>query len=447
MRLLSRNVLIAFLLQSSPAFCVEVTPDCCELDLWTGQGVTIGRVLLPEVNLMTAFGGSTADEGALALGHHDPDRNGVTFQNIEFSLSANFGQNAFFFATYAAKVDLDDRWADELEEYYISAGSLPLDARVKVGRFYTRFGYQNQLHPHDFLFVDQYLMNGRLLGEDSMTVLGAELKIPLWRNLPKRWSDRLVVSFGSIPDAEEEGHEEEAEAAFEGEGALFQDYLATADYTLSFAASATSEYQIGVAAAWGKNNFERHTTVYGLHGQYLWRPSPVHSHSHSPGKEVLNPGEHQHGTEVGDAHPAHDEESGEFFRWRTELVARRFGAVGGGEDRHGGEHEEQETEETGGSRRLRRDFTDAGFYTTLTYGFPQGNVQAHLRGEYVSGLIETGTTERWRVSPALSWRPRTRVPVQIKIQYNFDHSPGFEDEHSVWAQVNLAWGDCCAHDH
>ena len=74
-------------------------------------------------------------------------------------------------------------------------------------------------------------------------------------------------------------------------------------------------------------------------------------------------------------------------------------------------------------------------------------MQAHLRGEYVSGVAEAGLPERWRVSPALSWRPSAELPFHFKLQYNYDHSPAFGDEHSVWAQFSLTWGDCCAHEH
>src|SRR5215204_5063888 len=90
--------------------------DCCELDLWTGQGVSIGPII-PEVIFMTTFGGSTAEEGELAVGHHDPDRNGFTIQAVELALSARLGANAFVFANYASKVDLQDEWADSFEEF------------------------------------------------------------------------------------------------------------------------------------------------------------------------------------------------------------------------------------------------------------------------------------------------------------------------------------------
>ena len=71
-------------------------------------------------------------------------------------------------------------------------------------------------------------------------------------------------------------------------------------------------------------------------------------------------------------------------------------------------------------------------------------MQTHLRGEYISGTVETGQNERWRISPAITWHPTEALPVRFKIQYNYDHSAAFGDDHSVWAQFSFTWGDCCA---
>src|SRR5262245_17958187 len=73
-----------------------------EPNLRTGEGVGLGEVLSPSVNFATAFGASTADDPAsLAIGHHDPDREGWTIQNVEFSLEARMGKHVRAFALYA----------------------------------------------------------------------------------------------------------------------------------------------------------------------------------------------------------------------------------------------------------------------------------------------------------------------------------------------------------
>jgi hypothetical protein len=166
--------------------------------------------------------------------------------------------------------------------------------------------------------------------------------------------------------------------------------------------------------------------VYGAHFEYVWRPA---------------------GAAEADSCCAKDR--AEFFRWRTEVLARHFGAVSEGEEEVGepidGDGAEEAEEESSTSNVLRDEFSDAGFYTTLSYGFPKGYVQAHLRAEYVSGVGEAGLSERWRVSPVITWRPSERLPVHFKFQYNYDHLSDLGDEHSFWAQLSFTWGDCCSH--
>ena len=225
--------------------------DTESVNLWTGENVRIGGIFMPKLSLMTAVGSSSAPDGALAAGHHDPDRDGITLQNAELALTAQFGPNFSAFAVYAAKVDLEDHWSDEFEEYYFTLDGLPAELRLKAGKFYAQFGFQNSLHPHDFTFADQYLANGRLLGEDAATIVGAELSLPLFSQLPRGWSDRLTVAFGAVPDGHEEHHHgHETEAGFESERSAFNDVLGTAEYRLKLAASDTVQYQFGVSGAW-----------------------------------------------------------------------------------------------------------------------------------------------------------------------------------------------------
>jgi hypothetical protein len=305
-----------------------------------------------------------------------------------------------------------------------------------------------------------------MIGEDSASIYGGELALPvLHKVLPPKWSDLLTFSYGAVPDADEEAEEEFGpEPQFEGERAVWQDWLATVDYTLTYTPNDVERWQFGASAAWGKNEFERHTQVYGAHFEYLWRPGGV---AHVDSCCQKN----------------HDE----FFRWRTEVLVRHFGAVGEEEAEVETTEIEPGTPAVTGyeprqvgvifvsgvfrpffrpvkvvkqaatparkvtttqtvQRTIRDQFTDAGVHTTLSYGFPNGKVQAHLRGEYVSGVSEAGLSERYRVSPALTWRPSDELPVLLKLQYNYDHFTDLGDEHSVWFQFSVTWGDCCSHE-
>jgi hypothetical protein len=477
-----RAICLGLVLIFVPAFAVtvpSVEEECCELNLWTGEGVSIGNWLLPELNYQMAAGSSTIDPARLAAGHHDPDRHGITHQNLELSLTARLNSYISIFGTYATKVDHDDRWISEYEEYYISLQNLPGGLRARGGRFQARVGYQNELHVHNFEFVDQYLVNARMFGEDPLVIYGAEASVPVLRTLPKGWDDRLTVSFGAIPEPDEEEHVSFGpEPEFEAEGNLFAEWAAIMNYRLGYAASESTRYEFGISGVWGENDFGRHSQVYGLHFEYLWKAAGVGDHGHGHG--------HAH---------HHHSESAEFFRWRSEVFTRHFGAVSGHEEEEEGHAAESaeiiipaqpevrrterqligrrltppgsfvpvyrtrevvvreaqparviEAEEPAEEEKPRRDeFMDMGFYTALTYGFPSGSLQAHLRAEYTTGVSEAGLPERWRISPALAWRPTDRLPVYLKLQYNYDHSPTFGSEHSIWAQFNVTWGDCCAH--
>lgn len=397
-------------------------------NLWTGEGMSIGGILFPSINFATAFGTSTADDPAsLAVGHHDPDRDGWTIQNVEFSLEARLGEHVHAFVLYAAKIDLDDHWDDHFEEYYLMIDKLPGDLGLRAGRFYTIFGFQNNRHPHDFDWVDQYLMNGRFMGDDALTVYGGEVSLRLPWSLPAGWSDRLTASLGAVPDAEEHehghGHEESEEPAFEPEGALLQDWLANVDYTARYNYSKNHQFTVGASAAFGKNNFERSTQIYGLHAEYRW-------------------------SENG------PDEDGRWFVWRTEVALRHFGArsIEGShshsDEGHGAashdEAEHDDAHESAPSGSSRHDFTDAGFYTTAMYGWSE-RVALQARAEWVSGTEEVGLDERWRLSPGVTWRPVERLDLMVRAQYNFDHSSAFGTEHSVWTQFVIGWGG--AHDH
>ena len=374
--------------------------DSSTVNLLTGEGVSVGGVLFPSVSFQSAFGTSTADPGELLSGHHDPDREGFTVQNVEFSLTAKLSERLSLFGTYAAKIDLDDRWQGSFEEYYATLSGLPLGATFKGGRFLPHFGFHNQNHPHDFTMLDQHIASGRILGDDGIRLYGGEIYLPVLRSLSTGWEDQLVFAFGKTPVAEEEEHGHE-KLAFEAEGGLFNDWAATAHYGLTFAATSNTLHTFGAFGAWGDNRSGLSTQIYGTGYEYLWRAE-------------------------GSLRQPHHEQS-EFVKWRTEAFTRCFGAVSAAE--------------------ARRDFTDFAAYSVLTYGVAGGKWQAHLRGEYASGIADAGLPERWRVSPAVTWIPPQSLSLNWKLQYNYDHSPSFGDEHSVWLQFNLHWGAGCAHAH
>lgn len=370
----------------------------------TGDGVSLGGVLFPHFHFHSAIGDSTADPAELAVGHHDPDREGITVQNLEMGASARLGHYFEAFTTYAAKIDFSDDWAGEFEEWFGKIKNIPGGLEVRGGRYYNRFGLHNTYHPHGFDWADQYLVNARFLGDDGLRTIGGEVT---W-TLPVSWTSVLTTSVGAAPQLEEHAHDGAAEEhEFEADGAAFNDVLVATNWTNQFDHDDFHQFRAGLSGAWGENVWGRTTQIYGAHAEYQWR---------------------ENGYERG----------GRWFRWRTEAMLRSVGAISGhlpGEEEHHDEAEGAEHEEAAHSATLH----EFGIYTDVRYGWPS-NVEVGLRGEYVSGIRRAGLDERYRVSPGVTYYLNSARTIMLRVQYNYDHSNDFGDEHSVWGQFGFNWG-------
>ncbi len=441
-----RYVYTPFTAMSSPVV-LPMDGKLSEADWLTGLDVSLGGVLFPHLHVDTAFGTSTTDQQNLQLGHHDPSKNGFTWQNIEFGLSGRFNEYFEAFGTYAAVVDSEGHWEGIYEEWFAKLQNLKAGAlgefELRGGRIYNRFGIQNTYHPHGFDWADQYLVNARVLGEDSLTIIGADVT---WK-LPVSWTSQLDVAVGVAPDPHDHHHHGSREiegARFEAEGAAFDDVMTVANWTNIYNYNDFHQYRAGISGAWGDNQYGRGTQIYGAHFEYQWR---------------------QNGFEPG----------GRYFRWRTEVMWRRWGAQGGvleGHDHHDDhehhdehdhdehhgevahhdehdhhdEHEEEHHDEHedhdddhDAEAADRANFRDFGFYTSLLYGF-NSRFEAGLRAEYVSGDRAAGLDDRFRLSPGLTYYINDARTVRFRVQYNYDHSNEFGSDHSVWGQVSFNWG-------
>ncbi len=398
-------------------------------DWFTGMDVSLGGVLFPHLHVDTAFGTSTTDQENLQAGHHDPNTNGFTWQNIEFGLSGRFNEYFEAFGTYAANVDSEGHWEGIYEEWFAKLQNLDLGwlggFELRGGRIYNRFGIQNTYHPHGFDWADQYLVNARVLGEDSLTIIGADVT---WK-LPLPWTSQLDVAVGVAPDPHGHHHHGSREiegARFEASGAAFDDVMTVANWTNIYHYNDFHQYRVGVSGAWGGNQYGRGTQIYGGHFEYQWR---------------------QNGFEPG----------GRYLRWRNEVMWRRWGADSGrqlpghddhdddhddhddhDDDDHHDDHEDDHADDHDEAAR-RATLRDWGFYSSLLYGF-NNRFEAGLRAEYVSGSREAGLDDRFRLSPGLTYYINDARTVKFRVQYNYDHSNEFGTDHSVWGQVSFNWG-------
>jgi hypothetical protein len=360
-------------------------------DWLTGMDVSLADRIFPHVHMDTAYGTASRPQDELAAGHHDPiRRDKFTVQNLEFSLSGRLGDHHEFFVTYAGPFGEGDVYDGIFEEWFWKLKNLPGGFELRGGRVYNRFGIQNVYHVHGFDWVDQYLVNTRMFGDDSLTTIGAEIT---WQ-APLPWTSQFDVALGIAPGHEDDhGHGATFNGRYHPEEAHFAEdqAVAVANWTNIWNWNDFHQFRGGVSGAWGENHSGYTSGVYGAHFEYQWR---------------------QNGLEAG----------GRYFRVRSEAMFSDF----------------QVEDESGRTNHpaAQRDF---GAYLSLLYGFADP-FELGLRGDFVSGNSETEQDTRVRVSPGLTWYANAARTLRLRLQYNCDRSNQRGTDHSVWAQCSLSWG-------
>jgi hypothetical protein len=365
-----------------------------EADWLTGLDVSLADMIFPHVHADTAYGTASIPQDELAVGHHDPiRRDKLTVQNLEFSLSGRLNQYNEFFVTYAGPFGEGDVYDGIFEEWFWKFKNLPGGFELRGGRVYNRFGIQNTYHVHGFDWVDQYLVNTRMFGDDSLTTIGAEIT---WL-APLPWTSQFDVALGVAPGHDDHAHgghgHDEFEGRFNPEESHFaeDETVVVANWTNIWNLNDFHQFRGGFSGAWGQNHTGFDTSVYGAHFEYQWR---------------------QNGFDPG----------GRYFRVRSEAMVSDFRV----EDEFGlTDHPASQ-----------RDF---GAYLSLLYGFAE-DFEIGLRGDFVSGNWETAQDTRVRVSPGITWYANAARTLRLRLQYNCDRSNQRGTDHSVWAQCSIAWG-------
>lgn len=388
--------------------------DLSLLDMF-GDDSGIGGFLFPHLHSFGVFGDSTADPADLAVGDHDPNRNG-TLQSLEPSLALRAGMLQGY-VNASGTTDSAGDFTFALEEGFLELGDLPFGFKIRGGQFLNRFGFQNSLHNHDWKFVDQNLVNGRFLNEGELASQGGEIS---WRvPLPMMQDSLVSLSVGGLPvhGHGEVGHGHGEESEFESEGGNFTSTLVTANWRNEYDIDDERRLVATLSGAWGDNRFGRKSQVYGTGIECLWR-------------------EHDHGGHGGRS-----------LRWRTEAMVRHIGAVSGhlpGEeeevDHEAGGHEGEEVAHPAG-------FDEFGIYSMLAYGINE-HIETGIRGGWVSGISRMALDERYRLSPTIAWRLNEERALQVRLQYNWDHLGDSGSEHSIWFQIGFNWeSGGIDHDH
>lgn len=401
-----------------------------QVDWITGEGVNAGGFIFPELFVIGTGGlfqpGVEATD--LATTEHDP-QNDIGIQIIELHLEIEINDRITG-GIYGAGFQGEDEWEANLEEYYLHYW-LTDEIGIGGGQFLNAFGFQATKHAHGWDFVNQNLINSRMLNEGELITQGGELLF----NVPSL-DGLLSLGGGGVrthahdehghghgeeeeehdhdelahheeedhhDEDEEDHHEEEEHHDEEGHGleaddANFNDWVFSTDYKfgLPFDDGLTGS----VSFATGENGFGRQTYVYGFGFEKVWN-----GHDHGSGPEFCT----------------------EALMLRSEFIGREIKAV----------------DDTG----REMNFDDYGVSTALFYGLSD-NTTVSLRHDWVSDLAGLGLEDRHRISPAITTFLDKNQRIRARLQYDYNHSDSLPNEHAAWLQIQIAWGgEGGAHHH
>jgi hypothetical protein len=360
--------------------------------------------LVPTLHVLGAFGGATFEQEELAVNDHDPQREGFTLQTFEPGLNLHAG-SLFGFANASGTTDGEGDFSFKLEEAYLGISDLPGDLRIRGGQLLSSFGFQNATHNHEWDYVDQNLVNGRLLNEGELIVRGGELawEVPLHgikSSLLTLGGGEVVAHAHGHSGGDDHGEEHEE---FELESASFEGALVSGSWQNLYQVGDSHSFTSIVSGIWGDNEMGGDSQIYGLGLEYLWNEPEENSH-------------------------------GRFLRWRNEVMLRSFEVASDHHHEHHAEEESHEEEDLDGRYR------DWGVSSSIVYGVNE-RFNMGLRGDWLSEIKGLGVESRWRFSPTATYYLDSERRVRTRLQYNYDRSDDFGAEHSVWFQVGFSWGD------
>lgn len=388
-----------------------------EVDWLTGEGVNPGGFLFPSLYVQGVGGAFEPGAGAedFSTGHHDPQNEwGISDVHLHLDLDFN-GVVTGSVTGFGAQAG-DHVWDAELEEAYLH-WHLNDTFSVGGGQFQNAFGFQSDLHTHAWAFVNQNLINGRMVNEGELITQGGEILV--------RTPGKGLITFGmggirshahdhahGEEEHDEEGHdheeeheEEEGEHDHEEEGhhdehghehfeiddAAFQNWAFTSDYRfrLPFDDSIVGSTSLGV----GENGFGRNTTIYGAGFRKVWN-----GHDHGHGGPDFCTGA---------------------VMWQSEVIGRTVDA------------ELEDGDEV--------TFDDYGYSNSLHFGLSD-RTTASFRHDWISAVELAELSDRHRLSAALTAFVDPEQRVRARIQYDYTVDDMIDSEHVAWFQIQIQWG-------
>lgn len=369
-----------------------------------------GTLLNPKISLngLFAAGGSNVNDDQIQIlqgGAHDPQKNGFTVQNIELSMTAAVDPYLNGEAHLIYQLDAAGESKFELEEVFFTTQFLPAGFQLKGGHYFTEFGRLNSRHPHSWSFVDQPVINSRLLGGDGLRNPGVRLSwlspLPFYSEFYfgiQNSNGETASSFlGSADETDFEGH-----PVVKNKVSEIGDLLFSTRWLNSVDLTPTATMNFGLSALFGPNatGESTRTNIYGIDLYMKWQPlSTVRGWP--------------------------------FVKWQFEWMKRNYEA---------GAYDDGSTivsEET---------LKDWGFYNQIVWGFLPGWVWG-IRHDYADGNGSGNSfnrDRRNRYSTNLTWYPSEFS--KLRLQYNLDDAQHLDKKaHAVWLQFEFMFGAHAAH--
>jgi len=394
------------------------------------QGISLGaagtlKLLDIAFDILAVGGTSTATEDEMRLleaGGHDPKNRGFTIQNVELTFAGVVDPYLRGDANIVLQIDQDGETTIELEEAYLTTLEFPYNLQLKAGQYFSQFGRLNAQHPHSWDFVDQPVINSRLLGGDGFRGPGAQLSwltpLPFFAELTgsvQNSQGETASSFrGVVGDS------------VAGRPLINRPVQSLADlaYVLRLKTSfdPTEEITIvpGISALFGPNATDQSsmTQIYGADFYLKWKPLA-------------------------------NDQGWPFVAWQTEVMIRRYEAAA--------------VFDGGGAQIDRaRTLGDWGAYSQVVWGFARPWVMG-FRLDYARGQDDTFSDgsyssdtdslrdRRERASVNLTYYPSEFS--KVRLQYNYDRAEFLsrapfsdpKDAHSIYLQFEILFGAHAAH--
>ncbi len=349
-------------------------------------------------------GASSARESELRIlefGAHDPKNRGFTVQNLELAMSGAVDPYLRGDAFLIFQIDEEGESFVELEEAFFTTLSLPAGLQVKAGTFFSPFGRLNPQHPHSWDFIDQPVVNSRLLGPDGLRGPGMQLN---WL-LPTPFFAEFTLDVQNSQGETAFSFRSEPGEEFAGRELLERDVRTARD--LLFLGRLSSSFDLT----------DSFTVLTGL--------------SHVTGPNATGPDARTDITGIdfyGKWKPLRNQRGWPFFAVQAEAMMRDYQAAA------------QVTED--GTLLPAEVLRDWGTYLQGTWGFKPRWV-AGLRVDWADGNGDNKTDplrdRRLRISPNASFYPTEFS--KFRLQYNWDRADHLErDQSSLFLQFEFRYG-------